>query len=360
MFRYIGNKSKLLSEIITATRNIIGETGTVVDLMAGTGSVAMEYRRQGYRVTASDVMTYSKHHLITQLLFNEPPKFNGLRGIVHEHGQICIDEVQSENSRMYLSVIEHLNQLSPIEGYFFTEFSPSGRPANGCPGRKYFTSENARKIDAIRDEINHWIASRLITTEEESVLKHTLIMAVNRIANISGTYGYYLSEFKKNSLAPIYLIPFKFENIGNTDHVILQGFAEELAVSITADLCYIDPPYMKRQYAANYHILETIARGDFPEAIGKSGLRDWWDQHSKLCTKTRSTDSFKKIVGEMNCSNFLISYSEDGLLSIKQLVGIFEEFGPVRVNEIDYMRFRSNQSLLPKSIKEYIIEVHKN
>ncbi|MCZ5120468.1 DNA adenine methylase [Escherichia coli] len=40
---------------------------------------------------------------------------------------------------------------------------------------------------------------------------------------------------------------------------------------IQCDLCYIDPPYMKRQYAANYHILETLARGDEPEA-----MRYWW------------------------------------------------------------------------------------
>lgn len=345
---------------MTATRKIIGDNGTVADLMAGTGSVSMEYRRNGYKVIASDVMTYSKHHLTTQLLFDEPPAFSGLHGIVRDYGQICINGVESENRRMYLSVIEHLNQLPPVDGYFFTELSPFGKPANGYPSRKYFTSENARKIDAIRSEINHWIDSGLITAEEASVLKHTLIMSVNRVANISGTYGYYLANFKGTSLNPICLSPVTFEPIGNTNHVVLQGYAEVLASSITADLCYIDPPYMKRQYAANYHILETIARGDSPKAIGKSGLRDWWDQYSKFCTKTKSMESFRTIIRDMNCPHFLISYSEDGLLSIDQLINVFQEFGTVSVNEIDYMRFRSNQSSLPKYIKEYIIEVHKN
>ena len=79
MFRYIGNKTKLLPEIIQATRDTIGDTGTVVDLMAGTGSVSLEYRRNGYHVIASDMMTYSKQHLIAQLLYDNDPDFLGFK-----------------------------------------------------------------------------------------------------------------------------------------------------------------------------------------------------------------------------------------------------------------------------------------
>ena len=116
---------------------------------------------------------------------------------------------------------------------------------------------------------------------------------------------------------------------------------------------------MKRQYAANYHILETIARGDYPEAVGKSGLRDWWDQHSKLCTKTRGLDSFERILSGMNCPIFLLSYSEDGLFSLDQLEDCFSQFGKVNVQKIDYTRFRSNNSSLPKQLTEYLIVVKK-
>lgn len=347
MFRYIGNKSKLAPFIMEKTQGIIGDKGIVVDLMAGTGSVSLEYRHKGYQIIAADMMTYSKHHLVTQLLLDAAPSFCQIENL-------CTDEFSP-----YESVLRYLNELPPLFGYFFNEFSPEGTPANGCDPRKYFTSSNASKIDAMREQINQWVDNNQITDIEESVLKHTLIMAVNRVANISGTYGYYLSQFKKNSLDNVKLIPVDFEDIGNTNHTIIQGFAEDIAHTITADLCYIDPPYMKRQYAANYHILETIARGDFPVAVGKSGLRDWWDQHSKFCTKTRSIASFNKVIQEINCKHFLVSYSEDGLLSIDQLVKIFSEFGQVIVNEIDYTRFRSNQSPLPKKIKEYIIEIHK-
>lgn len=347
MYRYIGNKTKLLPFILEKTKELIGETGTVADIMAGTGSVSRELRVNGYNVVALDMMTYSYHHLVVGLLMKESPSFSGLKELL-ENGETPYD-----------SIINFLNSLEGDKGFFFKEFSPEGSPKVGCLPRKYFTSKNAMKIDAIRKQINCWIESNKITGSEESLLKHTLILATNRVANISGTYGYFLSEFKRNAQEPIILRPDSFIETANNNHQVLQGFAEELSQNITADLCYIDPPYMKRQYAANYHILETIARGDYPDAIGKSGLRDWWDQHSKLCTKTSGLDSFKEIISSMNCDIFLISYSEDGLFSLEQLVDTFSEFGNVTYEHIDYNRFRSNNSSLPKTLKEYLITIQK-
>ena len=61
----------------------------------------------------------------------------------------------------------------------------------------------------------------------------------------------------------------------------------------------------------------------------------------------------------MKCSTFLISYSEDGLFSLEQLIECFSKFGCVDVQEIDYNRFRSNNSPLPKKLKEYLITIQK-
>lgn len=350
MYRYIGNKSKLAPHILDRVEQLIGKTGTVADIMAGTGTVALELRKAGYSVVASDVMTYSYHHLMVNLCLDSSPSFSGLV----DQGVINLNEIDA-----YVAVLAFLNGIEPKERFFFKEYSPGGTPLNGCEPRKYFTTENAMKIDAIREKINEWIDNGYVSKVEESLLKHTLIMAVNEVANISGTYGYFLADFKKNANAQIDLKPVEFYSENPMGHVVKLGFAENLAATITADLCYIDPPYMKRQYAANYHILETIARGDFPDAVGKSGLRDWWEQHSKLCTKTRGLQSFEKILGDMHCPKFLISYSEDGLFSLEQLEECFSKFGTVELQEIDYNRFRSNDSKLPKKLKEYLISIER-
>ena len=350
MYRYIGNKSKLTPHILDRVEQLIGKTGTVADIMAGTGTVALELRKAGYSVIASDVMTYSYHHLMVNLCLDSAPSFIGLvnQGVINQN------KVDA-----YEAVLAYLNSIEPKGGFFFKEFSPGGTPQNGCEPRKYFTTENAKKIDAIREQINEWIDNGYVNKVEESLLKHTLIMAVNEVANISGTYGYFLADFKKNANTEIDLKPVEFCPENPKGHTVKLGFAENLAATITADLCYIDPPYMKRQYAANYHILETLARGDFPDAVGKSGLRDWWEQHSKLCTKTRGLQSFEKILCDMHCPKFLISYSEDGLFSLEQLEECFSKFGTVEVQEIDYNRFRSNDSKLPKKLKEYLISIER-
>ena len=296
------------------------------------------------------MMTYSKHHLVTQLLFDKPPSFLGLKEYL---------PITDKGEFGYEKVLNFLNNLPLRKSYFYREFSTEGTPANGAPSRKYFTSENAQKIDAIRETLNDWIENKWITKNEESVLKHTLIMAVNDVANISGTYGYFLSSLSKNSLERLVLKPIAFIEDGATHNVVLQGFAEDVSSTITADLCYIDPPYMKRQYVANYHVLETIARGDFPVAFGKSGLRDWWDQHSKFCTKAGIRSSFEKVITSMNCPKFLISYSEDGLLSIDELLDLFSKYGQVSYQSIEYSRFRSNNGQLAKDLNEYIISLEK-
>ena len=46
MYRYIGNKTKLLPHILKRVRELIGDTGVVADIMAGTGSVALELKKR--------------------------------------------------------------------------------------------------------------------------------------------------------------------------------------------------------------------------------------------------------------------------------------------------------------------------
>lgn len=346
MYRYIGNKTKLIPEILKVVSRYAKKGQTVCDLMAGTGVVSSAFRDAGYRVVANDVMSYSYHHLNVGLMFKEQPSFKGLSTLSFY-----------SNKDPYGSIIDYLNSLKGIKGYFFNEFSPDGHPMKNEQSRGYFTSDNACKIDAIRKQINDWSRKELITNLEKSLLLHTLIMAVNEVANISGTYGYYLASFKGSALKPIVL---KKEEIvlSKQDNVVLNDFAENIANKIEADVCYIDPPYMKRQYAANYHILETLALGDNPETFGKSGLRDWWNKHSKFCTKTRIFNSFDKIF-DMRCSVFAISYSEDGLIKINDLINYLSKFGKTELVEIEYKRFRSNQSNLDKTLSEYIIIVRR-
>jgi len=116
---------------------------------------------------------------------------------------------------------------------------------------------------------------------------------------------------------------------------------------------------MKRQYAANYHLIETLARGDEPEVVGVSGLRPWRDQYSDFCSKLKIRNSFRRIFSEMNCDQFLISYSEDGLLAENEMLELFGEFGEVTLKKIPFKRFKSNVGGEGGTVAEYLFHLRK-
>ena len=357
-FRYIGSKEKLSANIISEIRHINPDAEHVIDLMAGTGQFSLALREARFQVSAVDVMTYSYHHLNVHLFLDQPPLFTGMEQITEV---INADNFSLFPLNNYEKTLNYLNRLSPVNGYFFNEFSPDGSPVNTTRPRHYFTSVNASKIDAIRQEIKRLHTFQHISDLEHSLLLHDLIMSANDIANIAGTYGHYLSKLVKRSETPIKLIPTTFSQIGKiSGHHVYRGYAEDIAPQLAADICYIDPPYIKRQYAANYHILETLAREDEPEAIGESGLRPWRDQYSDFCSKLKIRNAFDAILSRVQCRDFLISYSEDGLLSINDLTSFLNTYGEVTRKEIKYKRFRSNDSQKEATLNEYLIHLKKD
>lgn len=354
--RYIGAKTNILDEILAGICSIVDKGAHVIDLMCGTGTVSAALRASGFRVTAVDVMTFPGHHSRVALLFTSPPTFRDAQDFIDELGPTKQSSLLPVTA--YERMIQALNNLPPKKGYFWKEFSIAGCPKNTSKPRNYFTPDNAMLIDAIRDRIKILGELEKITKLEHSLLLHDLIMAANDVANIAGTYGHYLSKTVGRAKTPMELKPFPIKIFDDEGfHTVLTGYAEDLAGSLSGDLCYIDPPYMKRQYAANYHVLETLAREDEPEAIGVSGLRPWRDQYSNFCTKTKIRDSFAKIFTEMNCPEFLVSYSEDGLLSIDELTSFFKSFGKVETSTLVNKRFKSNTSTLAPRLSEYLINL---
>jgi adenine-specific DNA-methyltransferase len=355
-FRYIGSKMKIVDSVLDTIKTISPFCKTVCDLMSGTGCVSRELRKSGYTVISNDVMTFSYHHSTVFLLFCKEPEFINAESFIRQN---CPQDNRLIQRTRYQKVIDSLNNLKPTYGYFFREFSENGTPDAGVPPRKYFTPENAAKIDAIRYAIKNLHATNMISDLEHSLLLHDLIMAVNDIANIAGTYGHFMGKFVNRASIPLRLSVSHLDFFESNGSRVIKGYAEDVAEGIVCDVCYIDPPYMKRQYAANYHILETLAREDEPQAVGISGLRPWRDQYSNFCTKTKISKSLDKIITSLHCKDFVISYSEDGLIPVDTLINLLKNYGNVSVREIKHKRFKSNGSSLAPLLTEYLIHLKK-
>jgi adenine-specific DNA-methyltransferase len=354
-YRYIGAKTRILGEVLAEIQRQVPAGGTVADIMCGTGAVSLGLRKRGYRVVAVDVMKQACIITEVKVLLQNAPSFAGARKYLTASGQTLLTEQSG-----YASIVQTLNNLLPLDGYFWREFSPEGKPQNGSEPRKYFSSENASKIDAARAFIQRLRAENAVTEIEHSLLIHDLIIAANDAANIAGTYGHYLSRFVPRALQPIRFAPMRFESGGlASGHQVINGFAENVAPGLEADLCYLDPPYMKRQYAANYHLLETIAREDEPPAIGKSGLRPWRDEYSDFCSKRKIRPAFEKVVTGMKCARFLVSYSSEGLLSKSEMLELLRRFGDVTVREFSNKRFKSRDEDAAENVTEFLFSLRR-
>lgn len=320
-YRYLGNKHLHTEHIVNLVSSLVPRGASVADPMCGTASVSAALAQSGFSVTAADQLTFAVLHAKARVQLKRAPRFPAFGG--------------------YASALEYLNSVRRRRGLFFREYSDAGTPTNGCQPRKYFTGANAGKIDAIRAAIRDLSQNGEITQTEEDLLLHNLILASNRVANIAGTYGYYCATWNPSSLAPLKLIPTVFRRTDGK-HNVMQGKVEELAERIEVDVCYLDPPYTKRQYAGNYHILETIAQQDQPDPVGEGGLRDWYDQYSDFCSKRKVREAFLEVLKRLEVPHVLISYSEDALIPPDEMIALLDDLGVTKRYEFANKRFRSN------------------
>jgi adenine-specific DNA-methyltransferase len=252
-------------------------------------------------------------------------------------------------------VLLYLNELEGREGFIYKNYTEEGT-ADQEYIRKYFIGENGKRIDAQRQQIEDWYQLKLISKDEYYVLLACLIESVPFFANISGVYAAFLKGYDPRALKKFNIKPIRFY-LSEKNHRVYNKNSMDLISDLDVDVLYLDPPYNERQYAPNYHLLETIAKYDSPVIKGVTGMRDYKDQKSVFCNPKTALDALGKIASEANYKCLLLSYNSEGIMPQEDILKVLGEFGDVRVKEIDYLRFKSNsngESAHKKHIKEQI------
>jgi adenine-specific DNA-methyltransferase len=126
-------------------------------------------------------------------------------------------------------------------------------------------------------------------------------------------------------------------------------------LEIKSDIYYIDPPYNQRQYAPNYHILETIAKYDNPKIKGVTGLRPYENQKSKFCNAQKAIEELDNIAKNGHYKSLVLSYNSEGIMTSEKILEVFNKYGDVKLVEIKYPRFKSNNNGKSKLMK-YVYE----
>jgi adenine-specific DNA-methyltransferase len=331
---FLGSKARLLSFLTEKIGGYAVAGEHFVDLFCGTASVGSAFRGRGLQVTANDHLWLCATIAEANLLNHGTPDFSSL---------LPTGEVRPRRGEAtYESVLRTLNEVEPREGFVFQNYSPASLENCGV-ARMYFTKANAARIDAIRGRIDEW--DQLLSRGEKALLITDLVRAASRHSNTAGTYGCYLKRWKPRAVARLELDPSKTPSLRGSDHAVHRQRAEDLLPTLEADVVYVDPPYTKRQYAAYYHLLETIVRYDAPEISGKTGLRQWSAASSDFCFRRKAPGALERLVRRTRARHLFLSYNSDGQIADEAIRDILTSRGKLQVWELPYQRYRSSSGV---------------
>lgn len=310
---YIGSKHKLssfLKSSIIRTVDLDLSNLVFCDLFAGTGIVGRTFKPLVKQVIANDVEHYS-------YILN--------RNYIGNHKLInCKNR------------IEFLNNIEGIEGFIFHQYCE-----NGVEDRLYFSSENGKKIDAIRQQIETWKIINEISEDEYYFLLASLIESADKVANTASVYAAYLKKIKKSAQKTLYIKPAEFINT-ESSHQVFNEDSNKLIKKIKGDILYLDPPYNARQYGSNYHLLNTIAKYDTFLPKGKTGLRDYY--RSSYCKKNEVKKSFEELIKNANFNYIFLSYNNEGLMTENEVHSIMSAYGKYSLETTNYQRFKADKT----------------
>ena len=309
---YIGSKYKLLPFIKQTIHSIAGKDlsqKVCCDLFAGTGVVGRAFKTEVKQIISNDIEYYSyvlnKNYIENHIAFN------------------------------YWEHLSELNSLEGVDGFIFEQYSEKG-----TAGRNYFKANNGKRIDAIRQKIEEWKKENYITKNVYFFLLASLLENADKVANTASVYGAFLKHIKKTAQKDLYLEPAFFVENEN-DHLVFNEDSNTLITKISGDILYLDPPYNHREYGANYHLLNTIAKYDTFTPQGKTGLRPY--HKSNYCKRAKVVEVFDELIKNAQFRYIFLSYNNEGLMSLNQIRDIMQKYGKYDLQSTHYNRFKADK-----------------
>jgi adenine-specific DNA-methyltransferase len=312
----------------------------VADLFAGTGIVSHFFRTQEAIVVSNDAELYSSiiTHAFTRSTYTETCKS-------------CLARFQKDLDE---------NKHSDTVGFITRHYSPYETNE-----RKFFTVENAKRVDYIRGQIE--ASKDTLTQDEYMFILASLLISADAVSNVPAVYGCFLKSFKAKAvkqlhLHPIHTITAPSATESRTHHS--DVLRTEFLASFETDMVYLDPPYNERQYSKNYFPLNIIAKtpGQLlqePPLKGKTGIpTDCF--LSPFCKKGTAVETaFETLFRELKTSWIFLSYNSESILSKEKMLSLMGKYGTATVVERDYKRFKSFEYNNDVAIQEYLFCLKK-
>lgn len=331
--KYLGSKARLLDFIEGGIRRAAGGIDSFLDGFAGSGVVAERMRAYADRLTLIDNL--ASNYAINRTFFAS-----------------CEDNVRID---YVAGALRDLNRLPPAPGYAAAHYA----------GR-YFTSENAALIDAIRDQIEQRRRAGDCSEQECHVLVTSLLFAADKAANTVGQYDAYLKNLGAASYersgrhlvdANVYrrlrlrMPAFRFFE----GAAVVQADLNAVAGVHEADVVYLDPPYTERHYVDCYHVLENIASWKKPALSGKTMKFERGALKSAYSRRGTALAAFKELIGKIRARVIAVSYGSEGIIPLDDLTAALAARGATAVARREYPVFGNGAGRSARrSVAEYL------
>lgn len=303
MIKYLGSKRRLVARIV-ALVSAIPRARTVLDLFAGSTRVSQGLKSAGFDVTANDLATYSE---------------------VLATAYIATDASRVSNDAL-TERLSALDALPGVRGYVTRTF---------CEEARYFQPANGERIDAIRAGIDRLAES----ATERAILLTALLEAADRVDSTTGLQMAYLKEWAPRSHRPLVLrLP---ELLAGGGKALRLDARDCVARDETFDVAYLDPPYNQHSYYSNYHIWETLVRGDEPPAYGIARKReDCRTSKSAFNSRPNAWAALREVVLGVRARHLVVSFSNEGFFTEDAIRALLSERGEeVAVITVDSPRY---------------------
>ena len=360
LIAYIGNKRALLPFLHGVFSRLMPEPSgaTFLDPFAGSGAVSRLARLMGFAVAANDLEHYS--YVINSCHLGESK--SDLDVLFKEEGGLG-------------RVLAELNGLPPLreeKAYVSRHYAPRRtEEADWRTERLFYTRENARVIDAVRERIEELYPG---TPGEETRLRQKMTLLAPLLyeaathTNTSGVFkachrgfGGHSRDALRRIMAGIILRPPVLIDSPAPSTVACMD-AREFLSGRGADICYLDPPYAVHQYGSNYFMLNSIALWDKPSVSdarspdgrlrSKAGIRaDWTRTRSEFCYPSTAFGAMQRIVQAADCRWLVVSYSDEGLIGLEELCELLAGTGSLSMSSTGYVKYPGGKQSLGRTTR---------
>lgn len=367
---YMGNKRKLLpiiSDIIDNIKTEIGSSNlTIGDGFAGSGIVSRLFKTKARTLYTNDLAGYSK--TLNECYLSTP------------------DEEKLQQIKMYIDAAN--NQETNASGgqggctprWISGNWSPA-TPTITEADRVYFTYENGKRIDAIRNYID------TIPSEYRSFLLAPLLVQCSIHNNTNGQFSAFYKDATaskgayggKNGvdikrIAQPITLPYPLLDLYHPCEVIISQldtnvWAKKLKNSaVEMDIVYYDPPYNKHPYNIYYFLLDIINTWDKTATIPDTNRGQPDDRTKSLYNSTsKAKDAMNDLLLNTNAKYIILSYNDGGIIPIADLDTLLAKHGKsvekIPIDHKTYNRLKgiSNYKRTKeyKEVKEFMYVIKK-